>query len=159
MTQHWLIGGLLALCLFCCCVCVALQILISRSVLSLATPPPPPPCSLICVMLALACEESLRCHSANPCQANRQTWCQPSQFIIPALLLNISTAADWSASWRQPKCVPVWYINYLTHCQLWYKTQTKKTELWQNDKANCGWNKVLCIDLPRLLSFLQFYQG
>lgn len=99
-------------------------------------------------MLALACEESLRCHSANPCQANRQTWCQPSQFIIPALLLNISTAADWSASWRQPKCVPVWYINYLTHCQLWYKTQTKKQNYDRMIKPTVAGTKYSALTLP-----------
>lgn len=59
-------------------------------------------CSLgavICVMLALAQEKSLWWHSANQCQANRRTRCQPSQLIILALFLNTWTTADWSGRW------------------------------------------------------------
>lgn len=63
MTQHWLIGGLFVLLL-----CLRGSADSHLPVVAISSHPP---CSLICVMLALAREESLRHHSANPCQANR----------------------------------------------------------------------------------------
>lgn len=123
LIDRWPAGPLfvLLLCLHC-----SADSHLPVTVISTSPPQPPPTCFLICVMLALAQEESLRRHSTNRCQANRQTWCQPSQLIIPALLLTTWTEADWSAGWLQPKyvSVAVWYISFMTHCQLFFKKMT-----------------------------------